>query len=71
MQFTVKTVLQPFNFQMLPEITIIHCFIAMYCENATKIFNFQMLPEITIIHCYLQSKRYEKQLAFKYCQKLQ
>ena len=32
----IKTVLKSFDFQMLPEITIIHCFITIYCKNDTK-----------------------------------
>ena len=60
LEFKVKTVLKSFNFQMLKEITIIHCFIAIYCQK-----NFQMLSELTIqktyhfqmlteiLHCFL------------------
>ena len=35
LQFTVRTILKTFNFQMLLEITIIHCFIAIDCQNGT------------------------------------
>ena len=34
LQFTFKMVLKSFDFQMLIE--IIHCFIAIYCQNGTK-----------------------------------
>ena len=49
-------VLKTLNFQMLPEITIIHCFNAIYCQNGVlKTYSFQMLPEITLSIALLQS----------------
>ena len=37
MQFTVKMVLKTVNVQMLAKITIIHSFVAIYCQNGSKI----------------------------------
>ena len=59
---------------MLPKITIIHSFVAIYCQNgsknvslsnASRNYNY-LLPE-----CNLLSKRYEKHLTWKCFQKLQ
>ena len=36
MQFTVKMVLKTVNVQMLPKLTIIHSFVAIYCQNGNK-----------------------------------
>ena len=59
---------------MLPEITIIHCFIPVYCPKGTK--NIQVTNacrnyNYPLLHYNFLSKPYENHLTFKSFQKLQ
>ena len=64
LQFTIKTVLKTFNIQMLPEITIIHCFITVYCQNRAenisneKVSNAYKNYNYPLLYCNFLSKRY-------------
>ena len=66
LQFTLKTVLKSFHFQLLIE--IIHCFIAISCQNGTKnilLSNASRNYNYPLPYCSLLSKRYLNHFTFK------